>query len=51
MVKVEIMDINLTAEAKEVEEAVRSCLHEEPSSQVKVSNDEEVLERYNGGLH
>ena len=37
MVEVEIMDFDPTAEVMEVEEAVRSCLHEESTSEVKVS--------------
>ena len=36
-VDVEILDMDLTAEAEEVAEAVRSCLREEPSSEEKVS--------------
>ena len=36
-VEVEIIDNDPTAGAEEVEEAVRSCLNEEPTSEVKVS--------------
>ena len=37
MFEVEIMDIDPIAEVMEVEEDVRSCLHEESTSEVKVS--------------
>ena len=36
-VEVKIMDIDRTAEAQEDEETVRSCLHEEQTSEVKAS--------------
>ena len=34
--KVEIMDLDYTAEETEVEKVVKTCLHEEPTSELKV---------------
>ena len=37
MFEMEIMDMDPSVEVEEVKEAVRSCLHVEPTSEVKVS--------------
>ena len=45
MLQVKILDLNPTTEKAEVEEAVRSCLHTDPSADVKVSLARRPLRR------